>query len=66
MEYQPVSKEETVYQRLVLLEREIQDIKSKLPPSQETFSQENLHKDDCIDCCAICSLCCMLQSVHNR
>lgn len=70
MDYNSVMYEEDqtsqLRQRLLQLEKEIQDIKSKLPPPQEELISENKYSEpdcgDCLECCSVCSLCCLLQS----
>ena len=74
MDYQPVIYDEDqtpqLRQRLLQLEKEIQDIKSKLPPPQEKLISKNKSSEtdctDCIECCSVCSLCCLLQSSVRR
>ena len=68
-----VSEEETVRslrQRLLHMEKEIQEIKSKLPPDQEELLDNNKSSEcdctECIECCTACSLCCLIQSAVYR
>ena len=74
MDYNSVIYEEDqtsqLRQRLLQLEKEIQDIKSKLPPPQEELTSENKQSGsdcgDCIECCSVCTLCCLVQSAVRR
>ncbi len=51
----PSQTEESVHQRLILLEKEIQDIKSKLPPNEECIDNNTSNSSDCTECCLACS-----------
>ncbi len=67
----PSQTEESVHQRLILLEQEIQDIKSKLPPNEECIDNNNTLNNsqdcsDCTECCLVCSLCFFTQSSIRR
>jgi hypothetical protein len=54
----PSQTEESVHQRLILLEKEIQDIKSKLhPPNEECTDNNTSNSSDCTECCLACSFC---------
>ncbi len=67
----PSQTEESVHQRLILLEKEIQDIKSKLPPpTNEECTDNNTsnlnNSSDCTECCLACSFCLLSQSSIRR
>ena len=67
----PSQTEESVHQRLILLEKEIQDIKSKLHlPNEECTDHNNTsnlnNSSDCTECCLACSLCLLSQSSIHR
>jgi len=76
MEYQSIPSHSDEYisqlnQKIIFLEKEIQDIKSKLSPPIEKCTDNNTPtfnnpEPDCTECCLLCSLCCLTQSAIHR